>query len=603
LNRSSNIIVLSIVASVAIITMLMIIPFNLNNSNSLGQAVHPLYPAFSAPESGFTINGNSLSATDDAVYKIGYYSINGGAWQSFTLTGTVLGGSWLTGTATYNLPNFGTGEHYVVVYSCKRISSSWDCYGNRWQLQIITNTATCTGSTTQTCIITNGQGTQSMTCNSGTWSSWSICTVSSCDTGYTKSGNTCVSVSTGIGPTYYVATDGNDNNPGTINQPWATWQKGFRSLVAGDTLYIRGGTYTGMADGNHGVVIYGVHGTSDNHITVSAYPGEKPVLDGSSLTSTTESNIGMLLEYCSYWNIKGLTVTNFLQYSDNSHNSPGLVLVANNDMLIEQFTVHDCGDGFLIWEGGDNIYYKNCDAYQNHDRYIGLGDEKPGGLANGFFPPIYSGQHVTFDGCRSWANSDDGWDLFSGKGTIDFINCWAFENGNGYGGVTGDGDGFKLGPTNDSTARRVLKNCIAANNGGYTQGNGFDQNTGPGWVYIPITIYNSASYNNKGVGYQFYWESGSTIRNSISYGELPGSFGSSIITDHNSWDTSGITVESADFVSLDSSQLSKPRKADGSLPDITFLHLATGSDLINKGVNVGLSYSGSAPDLGAFETG
>ena len=43
---------------------------------------------------------------------------------------------------------------------------------------------------------------------------------------------------------YYVATTGNDSNPGTITQPWATWQKGFNSISAGDILYIRGGTYS-----------------------------------------------------------------------------------------------------------------------------------------------------------------------------------------------------------------------------------------------------------------------------------------------------------------------------------------------------------------------
>ncbi len=38
------------------------------------------------------------------------------------------------------------------------------------------------------------------------------------------------------------------------------------------------------------------------------------------------------------------------------------------------------------------------------------------------------------------------------------------------------------------------------------------------------------------------------------------------------------------------------------LPDITFGRLATGSDLIDAGVNVGLPFSGSAPDIGVFET-
>ena len=46
-----------------------------------------------------------------------------------------------------------------------------------------------------------------------------------------------------------------------------------------------------------------------------------------------------------------------------------------------------------------------------------------------------------------------------------------------------------------------------------------------------------------------------------------------------------------------------PRNADGSLPTINFLKLAAGSDLIDKGVNVGIAYTGIAPDLGAYEYG
>ena len=42
---------------------------------------------------------------------------------------------------------------------------------------------------------------------------------------------------------YYVATDGDDDGAGTIGDPWLTWNKGFRNVDAGDTLYIRGGIY------------------------------------------------------------------------------------------------------------------------------------------------------------------------------------------------------------------------------------------------------------------------------------------------------------------------------------------------------------------------
>ena len=58
----------------------------------------------------------------------------------------------------------------------------------------------------------------------------------------------CLSVAVNA-TTYYVATNGNDSNPGTITQPWATWNYGFNHISPGDILYIRGGTYTGVAGG------------------------------------------------------------------------------------------------------------------------------------------------------------------------------------------------------------------------------------------------------------------------------------------------------------------------------------------------------------------
>ena len=44
--------------------------------------------------------------------------------------------------------------------------------------------------------------------------------------------------------TYYVATNGNDGNPGTLAQPWATFNHAADTAVTGDTVYFRGGTYT-----------------------------------------------------------------------------------------------------------------------------------------------------------------------------------------------------------------------------------------------------------------------------------------------------------------------------------------------------------------------
>ncbi len=56
-----------------------------------------------------------------------------------------------------------------------------------------------------------------------------------------------------------------------------------------------------------------------------------------------------------------------------------------------------------------------------------------------------------------------------------------------------------------------------------------------------------------------------------------------------------------DFMSLDIDELIRPRKLDGTLPDVDFMKLSQQSDLIDKGIKVGLPFLGTSPDIGAFE--
>jgi hypothetical protein len=64
---------------------------------------------------------------------------------------------------------------------------------------------------------------------------------------------------------------------------------------------------------------------------------------------------------------------------------------------------------------------------------------------------------------------------------------------------------------------------------------------------------------------------------------------------------SGVLVDASDFLSTDEALLVAPRATDGSLPVTDFLRLKATSDLLNKGMNLGFAFSGSAPDFGAFE--
>lgn len=62
-----------------------------------------------------------------------------------------------------------------------------------------------------------------------------------------------------------------------------------------------------------------------------------------------------------------------------------------------------------------------------------------------------------------------------------------------------------------------------------------------------------------------------------------------------------MTLADSQFQSVSTSGWDAARPADGGLPVLPDLRLASSSTLIDKGVNVGLPFLGSAPDLGAFE--
>src|SRR5207249_11254090 len=66
-----------------------------------------------------------------------------------------------------------------------------------------------------------------------------------------------------------------------------------------------------------------------------------------------------------------------------------------------------------------------------------------------------------------------------------------------------------------------------------------------------------------------------------------------------SWNLS-VSANAADYGDLSEEAASAPRNADGSLP-AGFARLVSGSDLIDKGIDVGTPYNGSAPDLGPYE--
>lgn len=385
----------------------------------------------------------------------------------------------------------------------------------------------------------------------------------------------------------YVAPDGDDNNPGTLTQPYGTFPKAISEAQAGDTIYARGGVYNIV----NTITISAVKsGTPDQLYTLTAYQDEVPVLDFSAQTLGTK---GISLR-ANYWHIKGLHITGA---GDN-----GMEINFGFNNIIERCQFYRNRDsGLQLSNGSGNNRIIDCDSYYN-------ADPPDYADADGFAPKLTVGSGNYFYGCRAWVNCDDGWDGYlrgADDVTTTLENCWTWGNGyleNGTDpGSQANGNGFKMGGGDNSNGDSlmhhfVLIKCVAFNN----KGKGFDQNNNMG----SMTLYNCTGYNNLVANYriQRLLNPGQTltIKNCISFAGLV-QLGSFAIQETNSW-LPPFVVTADDFLSLDANLASAPRQLDGSLPEIEFLHLAQGSDLIDAGVDLGFPFYGAAPDLGAFES-
>ena len=73
--------------------------------------------------------------------------------------------------------------------------------------------------------------------------------------------------------TYYISPTGDDNNPGTSSQPWATYPQAVRVARAGDTVLVQAGIYSRSDNTNffeQGTLVFTASGTSNALITFRA---------------------------------------------------------------------------------------------------------------------------------------------------------------------------------------------------------------------------------------------------------------------------------------------------------------------------------------------
>ncbi|MCR5273285.1 MAG: right-handed parallel beta-helix repeat-containing protein [Lachnospiraceae bacterium] len=148
------------------------------------------------------------------------------------------------------------------------------------------------------------------------------------------------------GNTYYVSTDGSNSNKGTKAKPFKTISYGIKKLKAGDTLYIRKGTYKEKLNIKK-------KGKSNKYITISSYKKEKVVISGKGKSSPTL----MSIKNSSYVYVNGLTFTDAtgadscgIYVGNASHH---IVLSKNTikdiDCGSSGTSSQDCANGILIY--------------------------------------------------------------------------------------------------------------------------------------------------------------------------------------------------------------------------------------------------------------
>ena len=301
----------------------------------------------------------------------------------------------------------------------------------------------------------------------------------------------------------YVSPSGKSTAAGTQNAPMDLLTA-INSISAGYTIWMEEGTYKAYELYGAPIVIAESNsGAEDAYKTISSINGGTVTIDFSGMAELG-SNRGIVLDG-SYWHFYDIDICNA---GDN-----GMLLSGDNNIieLCQFYANHDSGlqisryntsaDTIDLWPSNNLIL--NCTAFDNKD-------EATCENADGFAAKLTCGEGNVFDGCISYCNSDDGWDLYAkpatgSTGVVTIKNSVAFGNGkltNGEGSANGDMNGFKLGGSNKQCPTpHVVTNCIAFNNGA----TGFTDNGNGGAVTLTnCTSVNNGMYNAAKANYMCY---------------------------------------------------------------------------------------------------
>lgn len=132
----------------------------------------------------------------------------------------------------------------------------------------------------------------------------------------------------------YVSSEGDDQNPGTIDQPLLSLEAAADKATSGTTVNIRGGIYDESLIIQH-------DGTQNAPILFQSYQDETVIISGRKLKDDSEDIALVEIDSHSYITVRGLTIENLTTKHDYKTNIGILITGNSHNITLSNNTVQD----------------------------------------------------------------------------------------------------------------------------------------------------------------------------------------------------------------------------------------------------------------------
>lgn len=365
------------------------------------------------------------------------------------------------------------------------------------------------------------------------------------------------------GKIYYVSTSGSNSNPGTSTKPFKTIAYAVSRMVAGDTTYVKSGTYS-----DH--IRFGRTGTATAPIKLLNAPGELPIIDCNRVGSNMVliQNAANITSPMGYITIEGFEIRECLN---------GIKMYNAHNVVIRRNKIHNNTSQGILGNGKYILVDRNI--INHNGKFSNCGNCN---LEHGIYA---TGSNWTITNNLIYDN------LSYGIQVAGYKHC-------PYGGCGDNGkDYYTDASYAGASGWLIANNTIAYNN--YRSGI---------VLWMPLTtktkIINNIIYENsqksagpQGINFSSSGE-GHEIKNNVCYGASPG--GTACIgSGTGKYTSSGNITTNPNFFS-----------AGAIFSGLPNFKLKTGSPAINRGLtisNVKVDFlnigrpRGGAHDIGAYE--